>query len=115
MPRVAALATAALQMHEQTTGRVEALTYYAKATPAAVAVTHAIAKAVIGTYRLSALSPETLLPTDLECRIATAAVTWTPTEYDELTRADGTRWRVIGPIQDGGGYPFWRLPIRQIG
>lgn len=111
MPRVA---RAVLRAHQQTTGAVEALTYYAKATPVSSAMQHAVAQAIIRNYRLSQLLPETILPTDQECRIPTAAVTWTPTDYDELTRADGTRWR-IQSITGGPGHPFYVLQIRQVG
>ena len=108
------IATYILKMHTQNSGRVEALTYYAKATPAVAATTHAVSQAILRRYALRELQPETILLNDQECRIPTEAVTWTPTDYDEFTRADGTRWRVLS-LRDGPGYPFYYLQVRQIG
>lgn len=103
-----------IRMHQRITDRVEALTYYAKATPGASATTHAVTQAILRRYALRELQPETILQTDQELRIPTVAVTWTPTDYDEFARVDGTRWRILS-VADGPGYPFYRLQVRQIG
>ena len=108
------LATAALSLHGQVTGRVEAITYTAKATPGSATVTHTVQRAVIQGYRLGQLIPELILATDRECLLATHLATWTPSDYDEVTRADSTVWRVQS-VQDGPGHPFYRLQLRQIG
>jgi hypothetical protein len=51
---------------------------------------------------------------DQECRIQTALLTWQPSHYDEIQRADGTRWMVLA-WRDGGGHPWLKLQIRQVG
>jgi hypothetical protein len=96
-------------------GLMEPITYYAKASANAVPVAYTV-QARCRNYRLSALTTDVLLPTDLECRIQTALVTWTPSEYDEVRRADGSRWKVVTPgIRDGLGHPFFKIPLRQVG
>lgn len=114
MPLTIALGKAVIGLHQRLTGAVEAVTYYAKATPTSSAVEHAVTQAIIRNYRLSQLLPEAILPTDQECRIPTSVVTWTPTDYDEIVRSDTTRWR-IQSITGGPGYPFYVLQLRQVG
>jgi hypothetical protein len=45
-------------------------------------------------------------------RMATADVTWTPTLYDEVIRANGEHWRVMN-MHGGLGDPFWQFQGRR--
>lgn len=92
----------------------EEITYHQKATLASTPIVHAGLSALIDEYRLSALSPETLLTTDRRARLLTALVTWTPSDYDEILRPGGSVWRVQSST-DGPGHVFWTLQLRQIG
>src|SRR5215471_16408989 len=96
---------------------MESITYYAKATPTSAPVTYSNVQAHFEDFRLHELGAivgqHELLQSDRRCRIATAGVTWTPTPYDELTRADGSRWRVLSAEQ-GTLRPWTMLPVRLI-
>lgn len=51
---------------------------------------------------------------DRQFRLAVAVVTWTPSLYDEIVRADGSRWRVLS-IGGGPGRPWYLLQVRKVG
>ncbi len=90
----------------------EAVTYHQKAgldsTPALATVT-----ALIDEYRGIALATEAVLPTDRRARLLVAQVPWTPSDYDELVRADGSVWRVQSST-GGIGHSFYILQLRQV-
>lgn len=91
---------------------MESVTYHAKSSPTASVVTSTVSLHLQG-YRKHEIDLETILRTDMQARIKTAAITFTPTQYDEFVRADSTRWRVIQP-SGGAGQPWWLLQCRQI-
>jgi hypothetical protein len=92
---------------------MESLTYNSRSAPNATPTVYTVA-ARLKHYRASEIDLEQILRNDLECRIQTALVTWQPMRYDDLERADGTTWQVLN-IVGGGGHPWWRLQIRQVG
>lgn len=98
---------------------VETVTYHAKATAQATPVAYEV-QAHFAEYseQLVTLASTTggeglVRRGDHLCRIATAAVSWTPTHYDTLTRADGSLWRVLS-IREGRGRPFYALQVRRV-
>lgn len=93
--------------------RMELVTYYAKSGPNVSAVLHNNLLVHLEAYSLHELSIAELLLTDRKCRIKSSDVTWIPTQYDEFTRADGTRWRVLSAAE-GTGRPWTLLPARQV-
>src|SRR5262245_22619217 len=113
-PALNRLAAAGVRMLGQL---MESITYYAKTTPTSTPVTYANVQAHFEEYRLAELGAivgqNELIQSDRRCRIATAGVTWTPSLYDELTRADGTRWRVLSG-SEGTLRPWTMLPVRLI-
>ena len=113
-PALNRLAAAGVHMLGQL---MESITYYARATPTSPLITYANVQAHFEEYRLAELGAtfgqNELMQTDRRCRIATVGVTWTPSLYDELTRADGTRWRVLS-VSEGTRRPWTMLPVRLI-
>ena len=100
-------------------GLREVITYHAKSTSDAVAVDYPGIAALTPTYddHITALHALTdapqVLREDIQCMVPVSAVEWVPTIYDTITRADGTRWRVLD-TKDGAGSPFWIMHIRRI-
>ena len=98
--------------------RMEAITYYAKSTPTATAVVYAGVMAALEEFRLhelgAAIGASELQLRDRRARIATSAVIWAITPHDELTRADGTLWRVLAS-SEGTERPWTFLTLRQVG
>ena len=93
--------------------RMELVTFYAKSSPTASPVTHANITVALEEYTLHELSVSELLLTDRKCRIASFRVSWTPTQYDEFVRTDGTRWRILSGTE-GTRRPWTILPARQV-
>ena len=50
---------------------------------------------------------------DRRLRLATSVVTWEPTTYDLVTRADGTVWRVL-TLEGGTRRVYWFMQTRQV-
>lgn len=98
--------------------RVETITYYSKSGPSASPVTHSSLEAYLDSYQLHELGAvvgqNEIIQTDRKCRIRSTLVNWIPTQYDELVRADGSRWRVLSE-SEGTGKPWAILPVRRIG
>jgi hypothetical protein len=101
----------ATRLHQ---GRMEQVVYHARTTAQATPVDYPV-EARFRDYRLSALTTEAIQLTDQECLIRTALVTWTPTTHDDITRADGTLWRVMSVPPSGRARPHYLLQCRQIG
>lgn len=94
---------------------METVTFFTKTTPTSSPVTRTGISVHLEEFRLhelAALGGE-ILHTDRKCRIKTADTVWTPTIYDEFTRADGTRWSILSE-SDGTGRPWTILPSRQV-
>lgn len=95
----------------------ETVTFYTKTSPTASPVTRTGISVHLEEFRLHELGATVgtseIIQTDRKCRIKTADVVWTSTQYDEYTRSDGTRWRVLSE-GDGTGRPWTVLPSRQI-
>lgn len=113
------VAKAVIRAHQRVT-RVEVVTVAHRATASALPVLY-------GPFTIPRLSPygenviamaalagdrPAVLRDDRQARIATADVVWTPTIYDEVIEADGTRWRVLS-ITDGRGHPFYTFQLRR--
>lgn len=90
----------------------ETVTYRVKASLADTGTPHTLT-ALIDEYRGMALANEAILPTDRRARVRVAQVTWAPGDYDELTRADGSIWRVQSST-GGVGHSFYVLQLRQV-
>jgi len=95
---------------------LEVVTFLTKTTPTSAPVMRPGITAQLIGYSLHALvaAGGEILATDRQCRIKASDLTWAPTPYDELTRADGTRWRILS-VTEGVGRPWVLLPIRQVG
>lgn len=93
---------------------MEPLTYRHRSAPNATPTVYTDVKARLKHFRASEIDLEQILRNDLECRIQTALVTWTPTRYDDFDRADGTTWQVLN-IVGGKGHPWWKMQVRQVG
>jgi hypothetical protein len=104
------LANHAVQMYGDL---MEPLTYRNRSAPNATPVVYTV-QARLKHFRASEIDLEPILRNDLECRIQTALVTWTPMRYDDVDRADGTTWQVQG-ILGGPGHPFYKMQVRQVG
>jgi len=98
---------------------VEAITYHAKPNAAATAVDYELDDALFEDYseKLIAMqqpiSDKPLVQRgDQQLRLRTAVVTWQPTRYDEVTRDDGTVWRVLD-FTYGRHRPWWLLHVRR--
>ena len=98
---------------------VEAMIYHAKANAAATAVDYELDDALFEDYseKLIAMqqpiSDKPLVQRgDQQLRLRTAVVTWQPTRYDEVTRDDGTVWRVLD-FTYGRHRPWWLLHVRR--
>jgi hypothetical protein len=92
---------------------METLMYRNRHAPNATHVAYTV-QARLKHYRASEIDLEQILRNDLECRIQTALVTWTPMRYDDMDRADGTTWQVLNII-GGPGHPFYKFQVRQVG
>jgi hypothetical protein len=92
---------------------METVTYLARATPTDTPVSSTV-QAKCRAYSARELHAEVLELLDQECRIQTAAVTWQPSHYDQIQRADGTTWMVLS-WRDGPGHAWLKLQIRQVG
>ncbi len=97
---------------------LESVTYRAKATSLAVVITHTVQGRFLQysdhVTALHSLVPEgQVRREDRQFRVAFAVVTWTPSLYDEVLRADGSLWRVLS-IGGGGGRPWWILQVRKV-
>jgi len=92
---------------------MEPLTYRNRSAPNATPVVYTV-QARLKHFRASEIDLEQILRNDLECRIQTALVTWTPMRYDDVDRADGTTWQVLN-IVGGTGHPWWKMQVRQVG
>jgi hypothetical protein len=97
--------------------RMELVTYYAQSGPTATPVTHSGLQVALEAYSLHELGAmvgqSEIIQTDRKCRIRTALISWTPTQYDEFVRTDNTRWRVLSGT-DGTHRPWTLLPSRQV-
>lgn len=98
---------------------LEDMTYRAKATALAVATTHTVrGRFTQYSDHLTALhgmaGEGQVRREDRVLRIAVAVVTWTPSTYDEVVRADGSIWRVVS-IGGGPGRPWYLLQCRKFG
>ena len=94
---------------------METVTFYTKTSPTASPVTRTGISVHLEEFRLhelAALGGE-ILQTDRKCRVKTADVVWTSTQYDELVRSDSTRWRALD-VLEGAGRPWTILRIRQV-
>src|SRR5262245_39892207 len=97
----------------------ETFAYHSKATSASTPVVHEDLSGNWCRYsdRLIAMHAVTdtprVLREDIQLQIPVEQVTWTPTTYDLVVRADATHWRVID-IGGGAGHPFWLLQIRRV-
>jgi hypothetical protein len=94
-------------------GLMERVTYTQKRSATETGATHRGVEVRMKHYRLSQLVLDVILPTDLECRIQTSLVTWQPSDFDVLTRADGSQWQVKG-VDGGRGHVWYRLQVRQV-
>ena len=92
---------------------MEPLTYRHRSAPNATPTEYTVL-ARLKHFRANEIDLEQILRNDLECRIQTALVTWTPMRYDDLDREDGTTWQVWN-ILGGPGHPWWKLQVRQVG
>jgi hypothetical protein len=92
---------------------MESVTYVAKSGPTASAVTHRNVPGHFEQYRENQIDQELILREDRRLRIATSAVTWVPSQYDEVSRADGSRWRVLN-VSGGPGSPWYLLQTRRV-
>lgn len=104
------LATHAVTMYGSL---MELLTYRNRSAPNATPVAYTV-QARLKHYRASEIDLEQILRNDLELRIQTVLVTWTPMRYDDVDRADGTTWQVLN-IVGGPGHPWWKIQVRQVG
>lgn len=99
---------------------VETCTYNAKTSASATPVSHAITNGRFTEYSdhvtaLHALVGEgQVRREDRRFRVPTADVSWIPTTYDEIVRADGTSWRVLA-VNGGPGKPFYHMQVRKFG
>ncbi len=105
------LGQASRAVYGETTERI---TYHAKASPTADVVDYAEVIARFRDYRLEALNTGVVQLNDQECLIETALVLWTPGDYDRLTRANGTPWKVLRST-GGALQPYWHLHCRRDG
>lgn len=64
-------------------------------------------------YRGNEIDGELILRDDQKGRIPQSDLAFAPTQYDELTRADGTRWRVMRP-SEGRGRIWHILQLRRV-
>jgi len=93
---------------------MELLTYRHRSAPNATPTVYTDVQARLKHFRASEIDLEQILRNDLECRIQTALVTWTPSRYDDFDRADGTTWQVLN-IVGGPGHPWYKFQVRQVG
>ena len=95
--------------------QMELVTFLTKSTPTATPVTRSAINVHLGEYTLRELqaSGGEILHTDRKCSIQRALLVWVPTHYDELVRADGTRWCMLH-VRDGIGRPSASFAIRQV-
>ena len=99
-------------------GGFELVTFYTKSTPGHNPTTRTGINVHLEQYslhELAAMGGE-ILKTDLKCRIQTSLVIWTPSQYDEFTRASGTRWIILTTTEGNQGTyrPWTILPCRQV-
>jgi hypothetical protein len=93
---------------------MEPLTYRHRSAPNATPVVYPNVCARLKHFRAGEIDLEQILRNDLECRLQTCLVTWTPTRYDDFDREDGTTWQVLN-IALGKGHPWYKLQVRQVG
>lgn len=100
--------------------RVEPITYHAKANVTSTAVDYDVEHAYFGRYSddytaLHAVAAERpqVLREDERLRLPTFEVSWAPTIYDTVTRADGTIWRVLS-VQGGRREAWYLLQVRKV-
>lgn len=121
MPSQAVLDRAARDSMRMFGATCEVATYRSRATSTATPVDHPTLTIHVEAYSDQAIAMQSLIsgdrPTvlreDRRIRIPTASVTWTPTLYDEVLRADGSHWRVMS-IAGGPGNPFYLLQGRKL-
>ena len=101
-----------LVMHQLFGGLTESLTYRVRTRDGTLTATYTV-DGRFQQYRLNALSTDSILPTDEQCRIPTGSATLAPSVYDDLTRADGTLWRVMS-VTGGIGAVWYYLQCRQV-
>ena len=98
---------------------LEDVTYRAKATALAVVATYTV-RGRFTQYSDHVTALHGLVPEgqvrreDRVLRVAVAVITWTPSTYDEVVRADGSTWRVLS-IGGGAGRPWYLLQCRKVG
>lgn len=104
------MATAGLEMLAEV-GETELLTYYSKSSATATPVVYAGLTGWLEQFQIRelglAMGGNEVILTDRRARFATSAVLWTPTPWDELTQADGRRWRVMSALE--GTRRVWTL------
>jgi hypothetical protein len=98
---------------------LEALIYHSKAHATAPTVDY---PGVIGRFtefddHITALhglvSEGQVRRDDMRLRLATYRVSWEPSTYDMVTRADGSTWRVLS-LRRGQGFPWWIMQVRKV-
>lgn len=94
-------------------GLMEPITYRHRSAPNATPTLYTVC-ARLKHYRANEIDLEQILRNDLELRLQTCLVTWLPTRYDDIARADGTTWQVL-LITGGHGHPWYRMQVRQVG
>ena len=103
-------------------GRQETVTYRARTTASGAPIDHPGLSVVFEEYSTHYIAMQallggdrstTVLREDRRIRIPTAEVTWTPTVYDEVVRANDEHWRVMD-THGGPGNPFWQLQGRRL-
>ena len=122
MPSQATIDRAARAIMRMLSDTVEMVTYRSRTHATATPVNYASLEVYIGFYSDHAIAMQALItgerPTvlreDRRIRIPTAVVTWIPTLYDEVLRADGSHWRIM-QVGGGSGNPFYLLQGRKIG
>ena len=100
--------------HAEESGLLEYVAYTEKSSDTATVAIHANLEVRLRGYRLSQLTIDLVLPEDRECRIRTPLVTWTPSNFDVLTRGSGEVWKVLSAA-GGPGHLRWRLQVRKVG
>lgn len=101
--------------------RWERATYRARVTPSATPLEYGDLDVQFAEYSDHAIAMQglisgdrpTVLREDRVLRVPTAQVTWTPTLYDEVLRADGSHWKVMR-ASGGPGHPFWLFQGRKV-
>ena len=96
----------------------EPITYLHKTSASATAIPHALTTGRFVEYNehvtaLHALVGEgQVRREDRKYRVPTADITWKPTMWDEIRRADNTLWRVLS-VSGGAGRPFYEMQVRK--